>query len=501
MRYSKNLKYNILGACEHPKEVYNKYTGDKVVVPCGTCRTCLLNRLGKYSRLCSIEESNYNYCYFVTLTYSPSFVPLMRLVPYVYDNRTALYNGSTCDDAADDLEIHYKFVGSSPDRPEYNEVLCDVPPDEHFKLASVFKRAKMPYGYLSYLCPSDLQKFLKRLRKNASKISNSKIRYFAVGEYGAKYYRCHWHIILYFDCDRISQNITEIVSKSWKYGLVDCDSSRGQVSSYVSGYVNSFVELPFPLSSKRLRPRNYHSYSFGFKAFEKDKEKIYELGLRYFDEKVHSILGKYSTVQCPDRLRHYLYPRCVGFAGATYEELVNRYSAFKRAREFFPEYSSSDIVNIVSGVILKYYDVSLLSYNSRIFIARIESLLNIPRNCVDVDKYVFSFVYNYLHTSRHFLEFVCDSDPKLFHVRLNQIIDFYNDLDYRKLRDWYSAQEEFGSYCTDYDLFYDTSIDYLHSRKMCNPVYNHVLYENYKRFNKSFKHKQLNDEFDIFGYQ
>lgn len=45
----------------------------------------------------------------------------------------------------------------------------------------------------SVLVKSDCQLFLKRLRKNGTL---GKFRYFAVGEYGSKYNRCHFHLVI-----------------------------------------------------------------------------------------------------------------------------------------------------------------------------------------------------------------------------------------------------------------------------------------------------------------
>lgn len=51
-------------------------------------------------------------------------------------------------------------------------------------------------GYMD-LSKRDLQLFFKRLRKGHSGNGESDIRYYAVGEYGGRYFRPHYHIILY----------------------------------------------------------------------------------------------------------------------------------------------------------------------------------------------------------------------------------------------------------------------------------------------------------------
>lgn len=60
------------------------------------------------------------------------------------------------------------------------------------------------------LVKTDLQKFIKRLRKHQSKITSQKIRYYAVGEYGTTTARPHYHILLFNIDNRTSSNIENI---------------------------------------------------------------------------------------------------------------------------------------------------------------------------------------------------------------------------------------------------------------------------------------------------
>jgi len=53
---------------------------------------------------------------------------------------------------------------------------------------------------------SALQLFMKRLRK----LSNKKLKYYAIGEYGGKRHRPHYHLII-FNAD------AELVEKAWSY--------------------------------------------------------------------------------------------------------------------------------------------------------------------------------------------------------------------------------------------------------------------------------------------
>lgn len=99
----------------------------------------------------------------------------------------------------------------------------------------------------------DLQCFFKRLRKNYGVIG---IRYYAVGEYGSKSGRPHYHIIL-FNCDEGAVRKAWIDSKSKPIGIVHV----GKVSAASIAYVTKYViqrdeqelcgrERPFALMSR-----------------------------------------------------------------------------------------------------------------------------------------------------------------------------------------------------------------------------------------------------------
>ena len=90
----------------------------------------------------------------------------------------------------------------------------------------------------------DLQRFFKRLRK---KIGNERIRYYAVGEYGAKLSRPHFHAIIFgygfgdrrlWSCSR-GQNLyrSELLESVWNYGYSTVGSVSFESCAYVARYV------------------------------------------------------------------------------------------------------------------------------------------------------------------------------------------------------------------------------------------------------------------------
>lgn len=81
---------------------------------------------------------------------------------------------------------------------------------------------------------TDLQKFLKRLRFNyQKKYGETKIRHFAVGEYGDKSQRAHYHLLL-FNID--PQRAELMINKSWTLGLSQTDELNENRIKYTVGY-------------------------------------------------------------------------------------------------------------------------------------------------------------------------------------------------------------------------------------------------------------------------
>lgn len=98
------------------------------------------------------------------------------------------------------------------------------------------------------LIKSDLQKYFKRLRK-----AGHKFRYYAVGEYGSKTFRPHYHVLLF-------GNIPEqVIRQTWDKGLVHIGqvtlASVGYCAKYVINSKDYFMkqgrEAPFAVMSRK----------------------------------------------------------------------------------------------------------------------------------------------------------------------------------------------------------------------------------------------------------
>jgi len=86
-----------------------------------------------------------------------------------------------------------------------------------------------------WLKPVDLQRYLKRVRRS----HDSPVRFFAVGEYGDKTWRPHFHLALFGDFrseQRDDRLYHAAVVDSWKFGHVHLGLLTPQSAAYMTRY-------------------------------------------------------------------------------------------------------------------------------------------------------------------------------------------------------------------------------------------------------------------------
>lgn len=89
-----------------------------------------------------------------------------------------------------------------------------------------YETAPLTKNGLQTLVKSDLQKFIKRIRKD----NRTQVKYFGCGEYGGKTKRPHYHLIL-FGADR------EKVTEKWTQGFVHFGEVTEASISYTTKYM------------------------------------------------------------------------------------------------------------------------------------------------------------------------------------------------------------------------------------------------------------------------
>ena len=111
-------------------------------------------------------------------------------------------------------------------------------------------------GYMT-LDLKDLQKFFKRLRK----LSNEKLKYYAVGEYGSTKKRPHYHIILY------NAN-PEHINRAWALNNKSIGTYHiGNVSAASIGYTLKYMskksQIPIHTNDDRIKEFSVMSKGLG----------------------------------------------------------------------------------------------------------------------------------------------------------------------------------------------------------------------------------------------
>ncbi len=141
-------------------DLYYKNPGDfHVLVPCGRCMGCRMDRSRAWADRMLLELADNDYkAIFVTLTYDEDHVPLVS-------PRDSGYYFLPGDDEATYLDKNEVWLLDA----------CNVPKTRTLSIR-------------------DTQLFFKRLRKAFSGV---RIRYFLAGEYGPKTQRPHYHAIIY----------------------------------------------------------------------------------------------------------------------------------------------------------------------------------------------------------------------------------------------------------------------------------------------------------------
>lgn len=500
---------NLLFHCEHPKQIVTK-SGQRMVVSCGKCKACLVDKASQRAVPCSKQEALSKYTMFVTLTYDDEHIPYcVPSYSYSENGRQMIQFFSVVDGLLID-SVQYK-----------HDLFRQIMDKQDRKGCKTKSGLKDFFFYADY---SDLQKFLKRFRKRISQIKpirNEKIKYYSVSEYGPVSFRPHYHLLFFFDSPLLFKVFGTLLRQSWPFGRVDYSLSRGGVSSYVSSYVNSVTSLPEIFQLAFNRPKSSHSSHLGQILDTPEFKKIYrnepERLARFVQFRDKKGFVSYSA---PWRsYKGHLFPRCYDYANKSLHERVCVYNGlFLLERLFGERRRGVDYADMLLEYLQDRID-RRLKVDSRITTAFL-SVSNNP----SLDEYkiptrdiLLSRVYQSIHYRR-----LMDT-YRLSPLQLTVNIDrFYNALDYSNLKEQYEVLERVSredEHCVGVDLLlssyvygtqYDTSKDYhnlngfMMSPDMLvdfwkkSPWYQAVRAKCNERYNYSVKHKTLNDLNDIF---
>lgn len=91
-----------------------------------------------------------------------------------------------------------------------------------------------------FLRKSDITAYMKALRNDGHKV-----RFFAVGEYGSKKGRAHWHVVLFWQTPMPNREFRKNVQDEyWPHGFSYWDSADSASIRYVMKYINKDADDP-----------------------------------------------------------------------------------------------------------------------------------------------------------------------------------------------------------------------------------------------------------------
>lgn len=473
--------------CLDPQRIYNKYIGEEMIVECGCCAACLNRKASRNALKCRLESTQHQYTMFVTLTYNQINVPLMRHLP----------STRIMDYEAPFMELTERLgigtVLGYDNLDPYNE-------------RRLLTKCKT-FDLFPHLSKRDLQLFMKRLRKYLSKYSNEKIRFYAVGEYGPVHYRPHYHLLLWFSDVKIFEIIQQAVSACWRYGRVRTEIPRGDCAQYVAKYVAGNHTLPRVFMLRETRPFALHSYHLGEGFLQKEKEKVYQLTAREFNERSVN-LGKDAQKFVVWRsFKTFYFPKCKGYAFLNDDQLYYVYRLYFTASDWTKKTCVAAIaryiLRTILGVIGVYGNTEQFHSDPDINDLLMYFYKSCDINYCAVDDYddYFMRIYNELRLSKHFLMFVCDGDlsPEKSKSMIERIKQYWNECDYNNLLSQLESMEQLDfTDEEDFQYYYhniDWTKDIIESKK-----YIKFCADSKNRSEMSIKHKKLNDLNKIFIY-
>lgn len=109
----------------------------------------------------------------------------------------------------------------------------------------------------SVLVKRHLQLFMKRLRKAVPDLRYN-CRYFAVGEYGGQYNRCHFHLLLFSDHWKTIAQARKDVRRAWcdrhgrEIGFIKVKQASHKSIHYLTKYLNKLDQRPHLVKPFRL---------------------------------------------------------------------------------------------------------------------------------------------------------------------------------------------------------------------------------------------------------
>lgn len=494
--------------CLNPKQTQNPYTRQPITVRCGKCMACKLNKNQQYTLKCKLESKCHKYTKFVGLTYAEAYVP--RCVVFRDESKDVYV-------VKDDTKRFSKYSDI------YRQVLCEV---DTSPIDMEDIKFKVGNNRIHYLCKKDLQLFIKRLRKQLSKYSDEKIRYYAVGEYGPVHFRPHFHLLVWFTDEKINEVFNECLDRAWRFGRTSSEDSRGKCASYTAGYVNSDCNLPKIFMSDSTKPFCTHSAHLGESLFMQSKAEVYNMDFKEFSRRSVELSKGIQDIHMWSNIEAWYFPKCRDYARKSLGERSYAYTIYREALEFIGEKSPYRQARFFTDFILnnrkgrKGTPLHKLLMYFQSFLDIDTTACIVPKDDYTFEK-VFRAIYHDLYVSKHFccnlMRPVHKGYYQLEVQRLLRIIDkhyidkdkdsFAKQMEYQDtllMSDAYTCEEvvfadDWNNPKKAYTIpyFYDNvkyDMDKFSSSRLPKIYHSQVRTD----YNRAIKHRELNDANDRF---
>lgn len=484
--------------CLEPRKVFNRYTKQSIIVPCGKCAVCETARAGSNTVKCNCEAFSHKYMYFVTLTYRNDVLPTASLVPIHEHYDQPNEHGFT--------SRHFLNDGYIVVNDQTGEPIGEYYPESSLSVSMISKKVNIAktdddYVKIPILYKYDVQLFMKRLRKYIKLFSDERIRFYCVGEYGPIHYRPHYHLLLWFEKQETASCIIDAVCESWRFGRVDVSRSFGSATSYVSKYVNCNSNLPYVFRMAKSKPFNMHSKFLGSKVFTCEAETFEETEI----DRTKSIsipFGKeYASFDMWRSVKYSIFPKCQGFTTKSEQQRSYAYSIYDITRKWSQTSVCAHQARSIASYIMEVGTSHELPIFDKMFNYFYQSVAypageHIP---FTYDKLV-SNIYKQILLSKHFLLNICNGDRNKVLPIVRRIGLYYKTCDMELLKNQLKMEEEnedfnqnlyFPNLWINNETIFDLKDDNnykLHKKLM------------FDKAEKSIKHKKLNDLNDIFNY-
>lgn len=275
--------------CLHPKLIFNKYLNKHMMVPCGCCDACRCLKANQWCNRLELESKGHRFAWFGTLTYCDSTYPRF------------------------DVRQLYEL-----DSEEYDVAFRQS--EDFFKLYDYNIRV---HDY------RDIQLFFKNLRNGIYKDYKERIpfSYYVVCEYGSTTFHPHYHMLVWFDDERLHKTIKKRVYSAWKFNNPHPSLSSfmarnrwcpvvSTAASYVAGYLNTNSELPAILKVEEFRSRHYCSkaHPLGLSGVHAETLQTLESGNPVQISYKRPTNYKMVSGQIWPSLESRLFPKVIGFS-------------------------------------------------------------------------------------------------------------------------------------------------------------------------------------------